>query len=195
VSNILRRPWWLIMAGGCIGVLAVLVVDRITSSQVFEARSAVAVDPDKLPRGVLRWDGEIDFEKLRHALLSDAIVHEVITRALPSQRSPEDEQHLAYAIRHRLQVTYTRRTQTIELYFFDSDPLRAAGVVSLFARFFGGEDIVRSATLVVPVGPRVEYVEYLAVGVAGGLVGGLVGLLAWLLGRSQEGLRSAAQTG
>ena len=178
MSDILRRPWWSIAAGVCIGVLAALVAVRLTTPQRFAARSTVAVDPDKLPRGVLRWDGEIDGVALWRALLSDATLHEVIVRAFPSPSSPEAERHLARAIRSGLALTYSRRTQTIELRYHDSEPVRAAEVVNLFARFFGEENIVRVATP--PAVPMVHRGDYLVMGVAGGLLGALLVFLGRL---------------
>ena len=186
MPDLLRRRWWPIAVGVCIGVLAALVTEKLNTPQVFEARSAVAIDPDKMPRGVLRWDGELDVFKLRDALLSDATLHQVIARAFPGVSSPEVERYLARGILVRLDLTYSPRTGIIGFSYHDHDRVRAAEVVNLFARFLGENNIVNAATPpAVPVVPNRS--DYLVVGVAGGLLGGLLGglfkLFGWLLGR------------
>ena len=183
---LLRRPWWPIAAGVCLGALAGVVVVKLTTPQVFEAHTAVAVNSVELPPDLLRHfvDGhtELDHQRLRKALLSDQLLHEVIVRAYPIPPSPEAEQRLADGIRERLALWYRRQTRTIEFHYHDRDPVRAAEVVKLFARFFGEEDIVSvAATPVAQVTP--SHTTYLVPGLLGGLLGGLLVFFGWLLGR------------
>ena len=173
---LLRRPWWPIAAGVCIGALAAVVVVKLTTPQVFEAQAAVAVDPDELPHEffVRTVSGDIEprLIRMRTALLSDALLHEVIVRVYPIPPSPEAEQRLADGIRERLALWYRRQTRTIEFHYRDADPVRAAEVANLFARFFGEQDTVfLAAPARAPVSPN--EVDYMAAVVMGGLLGGL----------------------
>jgi uncharacterized protein involved in exopolysaccharide biosynthesis len=172
MPHLLRRPWWPIAAGVCIGALAALVVVKLTSTPVFAAQAEVAIDPDTLP-------SEMNLPRMRDALLSDALLHEVIVRVYPIPPSPEAEQRLADGIRERLALWYRRQTRTIEFHYHDRDPVRAAEVVNLFARFFGEQDTVAlAAPAMAPVFP--DRMAYLAVGVVGGLLGALLVLLGRL---------------
>ena len=177
MPHILRRPWWPIAAGVCLGVLTAVVGVKLTIPRVFAATAAVAIDPDTFPR---EWQGDVEMNlaRIRTALLGDAALHEVIVRVYPIPPSPEAEQRLADGIRERLALWYRRETRTIEFRYHDRDPVRAAEVVNTFTRFFGEEDIVSvAAPSVVPVAP--DHVHYMA----GVVVGGLLGGLAVLLGR------------
>ena len=181
MPHILRRPWWPIVAGVCLGALAAVVTVKYTIPRVFAAEAAVAINPDTLPSEWQR-DVEMNLPRMRVALLSDALLHEVIVRVYPIPPSPEAEQRLADGIRERLALWYRRQTRTIEFHYHDRDPVRAAEVVNLFARFFGEEDIVYlAATPAVPVFPSRE--DYLAMSVGGGLLGGLLVFLGRLVGR------------
>jgi uncharacterized protein involved in exopolysaccharide biosynthesis len=182
VFHTLRRTRWPIAAGVCVGALAALVTVRLTTPRVFAAQSAVAVDLDELPEVLRRGPGEIDFWNLRVALLSDAILHEVIVRAFPIPPNPTVEHRLADAIRSRLTLRYIPRKRWLAFGYRDSDPVRAAEVVNLFARFFGEEDIEYvAAPSSVPVAPRLE--DYLTLGIVGGLLGGLLVFLGCVLSR------------
>jgi len=188
VSDVTRRSWWLIAAGVCIGTLLALVGVRYTTPQVFEARSAVALDLDKLPREDRRWDDAIDLRDLRKALLSDAALHYVIVRTFPGPSSREAEQDLADCIRSQLSMSYSRLSRKIEFRYRDSDPDRAAEVVNLFARFLGGIGIdYLAAPSAAPVFP--QFRDYLAAGVVGGLLGGLLVLIGRLLARVAVAVR------
>ena len=134
--------WWTVVAGVCVGAAVALVALKNTD-EIFAAHAAIKADVDNLPREFVQRtvsdDLEIRLLDLRHAVLSDENMHQVIVTLFREQESPELEEELAERIRSRVGLTFaklTRAGSTINVSYWDYQPERAAEVTNMLAEFF-----------------------------------------------------------
>lgn len=145
-----RRHWWVVLAGLCVGLAASLIaLDQMPKT--FEATTKILVAPQKIPQEFVRStvtdDLAVRIAALREAVLSRPYLLKLIDSAFGRPADDTEAEHLINSIRSRVKVTVSGYNLSrsdasayFEVTFQDSNADRAAEVVNTLAQLYIAEN-------------------------------------------------------
>ena len=135
-----RRSWWTVVAGVCVGIAAALAMLHYTP-KVYEASTKIFAAAERIPQDYIRPtvtdDTEVRLRAIREAVLSRPYLLNIIETSFGSV--PQDEEQLAIllkTIRSKVQVYYATGSRFFEIRYQDTNPVRAASVANALADFY-----------------------------------------------------------
>ncbi len=146
----IRRHWWVVLAGVCLGLGGGLIVlDQMPKT--YEATTKILVAPQKIPQEFVRStvtdDLAVRIAALREAVLSRPYLLRLIDSAFGRPADDTELERLINSIRSRVTVTVSGYNLSrsdasayFEVSFRDSDPERTAEVVNTLAQLYIAEN-------------------------------------------------------
>lgn len=127
------RSWWTVVAGGCLGVAAALIVVQY-APRVYEAQVRIHAESERLPdefvTDLVTNDARFRINSLLGEVLDGDHLAERARETFAVGLSPAEQEDVLATIRSNVQLLYSKREKTMDIRFRDADPVRAAEVAN-----------------------------------------------------------------